>query len=45
MEYDSVVLALAMTGLAYWYFNIRGKTKCVVITKNCSGAECVLKNK
>ena len=45
MDYNSVVIGVAITGLAYWYFNIRGQTKCIIMTKKCDEANCVLNKK
>lgn len=45
MDYDSIIVGVAITGLAYWYFNVRGKTKCIIMNKKCNETRCVLNKK
>jgi hypothetical protein len=35
------LLALLITGLLYWYFNIYNKNKCIIIDRNCDGMKCI----
>ncbi len=38
------LFVILLLGIFYWYFNIRGKTKCVMIIKECDGIDYVEEN-
>ncbi len=38
------LFVILLLGIFYWYFNIRGKTKCVMIIKECDGVDYVEEN-
>jgi len=44
MNYNPILIGMAISGLAYWYFNIKGPNKCIILDKKCVGAKCVFKN-
>lgn len=41
---DFLILLLILA-ILYWYFNIRGKSKCLIIVPECDGIDCVKENK
>ena len=41
-DYLIILIILCML---YWYFNIRGKTKCITIVPECNSIDCIKENK
>lgn len=41
METLDLILALLVISALFWYFNIRGSTKCITYNPECSGVNCV----
>lgn len=44
METQDLILAIIIIGALFWYFNIRGITKCITYNPTCSGVKCVKQN-
>lgn len=43
---DGKTIALLISSVLYWYFNIYRKSKCIVIQPKCDGVKCyIAKNK
>jgi hypothetical protein len=43
---DVRTIALLISSVLYWYFNIYRKSKCIVIQPKCEGVKCyIAKNK
>lgn len=41
---DILVIIILLLGI-YWYFNIRGKSRCITIVPECSDIQCIKSNK
>lgn len=41
METKDLLLVSAIIGTMFWYFNMRGDSKCIVYNQKCEGATCV----
>lgn len=41
IEIQDIILAIVIIGVLYWYFNVRGMTKCITFNANCDGVKCV----
>ena len=35
MEFQDLLLAIIIVIILFWYFNIRGTTKCITYNSNC----------
>jgi hypothetical protein len=35
-----ILLTILFLGILYWYFNIRGLRKCVIILEECNDIKC-----
>jgi len=41
---DFLVIIFLLIAI-YWYFNVRGKSRCVTIVPECTDVDCVKSNK
>ena len=41
MDSQDLILATIIIGICFWYFNIRGLTKCITYNPNCDGVKCI----
>ena len=41
-KYFLAILVLLV--ILYWYFNIRGKTRCITILQECTDIDCIKSN-
>lgn len=39
------LVILVILCVLYWYFNIRGKTRCITVVPECNDIECVRPNR
>jgi hypothetical protein len=37
-----ILVALLTTGIAFWYFNIRSCSKCIVLHPKCDSIKCTI---
>lgn len=44
METQDLILAIILIGVLFWYFNIRGLTKCITYNAKCKGVKCIKQN-
>jgi len=40
-----MIMVIILLGVLHWYFNIRGKTRCIPITPECDGVNCIKQEK
>lgn len=40
-----ILVILVILCVLHWYFNIRGKTRCITIVPECSDIDCIKSNK
>lgn len=41
METQDLIFAIIIIGVLFWYFNIRGITKCITYNPNCLEIKCI----
>jgi hypothetical protein len=41
MESETILLAIGVTVILHWYFNIRSKSKCIQINQKCDSIRCL----
>jgi hypothetical protein len=41
MESQDLILGIILVGFLFWYFNIRGLTKCITYNLKCDGVKCI----
>ena len=39
------IVILIILFIIHWYFNIRGKYRCITIIPECDGVDCIKSNK
>lgn len=39
------IVILVILSVIHWYFNIRGKTRCITVVPECNGIDCIKANK
>ncbi len=41
MESQDLILATIIIGAIFWYFNIRGMSKCITYNPKCTEVRCI----
>jgi hypothetical protein len=40
---EEIFLGLTVVMVSYYYFNMRGKNRCIMMNPKCSGLKCIKK--
>lgn len=41
MDSETIVIAIGITAILHWYFNIRSKSKCIQLDQKCNSIKCL----